>query len=77
MNMELLRTIHAQANKIWESDELTAEDKFDLIFSQDISQAVHQEMHLDYYDPDTTYEEDVAAFMNAFNEKFERFAKVL
>jgi hypothetical protein len=34
-----------------------------------ISVKVFNEVGLDYCDPDTTYEEDVTAFMNAFRVK--------
>lgn len=48
------------SNKSWET-------KYDLIFSDDISNKVHELIHLEYYDPDTSYEEDVLAFANALN----------
>lgn len=35
------------------------------IFSEKISKKVHKMVHLDYYDPDTSYHEDVQAFVNA------------
>lgn len=35
------------------------------IFSEKISKKVHKMVHLDYYDPDTSYREDVQAFVNA------------
>ena len=40
---------------------------YDMIFSEHISRKIL--IDLDYYDPDTSYEEDVTAFVNAFNDK--------
>lgn len=54
-------------NKIFKSD-ISWEAKFDLIFSDNISRAVFDLISLDYYDPDTTYEEDVSAFVHAFRD---------
>jgi hypothetical protein len=45
------------------------EIKYDLIFSNGMSRRVHALLPLDYHDPDTTYEEDVRAFVNAFDDK--------
>ncbi len=33
-------------------------------------------IRFDYYDPDTSYEEDALAFSNALNEKVEELKKV-
>lgn len=52
------------------SNVLTAEQKYDLIFSLHIYDTA-QRCSLpfpDYYDPDTTYEEDVAAYMRALSQ---------
>lgn len=55
--------IYHKAKEIFESTK-TWDEKYDLIFSDNISKKVY---HLfDWYDPDTTYEEDVTAFMNHF-----------
>jgi hypothetical protein len=66
---EILDTYHL-AEKIFESN-LDWEDKFDLIFSKEISGNVK----LNYYDPDTSYEEDVRAFMNAFQKRVNKLDK--
>ena len=63
--------IYKKAMEIYNSSEfeLDAEAKYDLIFSEHISKKVY---HLfDWCDPDTSYEEDVAAFMTAFTEYIE------
>ena len=46
------------------------ETKYDLIFSDEISGAIRQmNMAPDYYDPDTSYEEDVLAYIKALSER--------
>lgn len=63
-----IRKLHTKANRILDSS-LTWSEKYDLIFSDKISKKVMKIIHLDYYDPDTSYEEDVRAYMDAFNER--------
>ena len=60
---EELSKVYREANSIYES-KLSDEAKYDLIFSKKISQKVP----FSWYDPDTSYEEDVRYFMNAFRE---------
>ena len=44
-------------------------DLYDFIFSEDISKKIYEAFpDFHYYDPDTTYEEDVLAFIRAFDE---------
>lgn len=69
MSFEKLKTILQVCDEIQDS-HLTAEEKYDLIFSEQVSRQVFmlcREMGrpLDYYDPDTTYEEDIRAFVSA------------
>lgn len=59
---------YEKAKKIINSD-LDWEAKYDLIFSDEIS----RKFNLDYYDPDTSYREDVMAFMDALEEYMEKF----
>ena len=62
--------IHLEALRIYEladyvyKSELSDEKKYDYIFSDNISKKIK----LDYCDPDTSYGEDVKAFMEAFKE---------
>jgi hypothetical protein len=42
------------------------EVKYQLIFSPEISRKVHRLISLDYYNPDTSYQEDVTAWWDAF-----------
>ena len=64
--MELQR-LYFKAESIIKSD-MSWEEKYELIFSPEISQKVFEIVRFDYYDPDTTYEEDVMAFYNAFKQ---------
>lgn len=68
-NNWLLNQLYAKAKQIFEAKDLDWSEKYDMIFSDKISSRVN---HLfDYADPDTSYEEDVTAFMNAFGEYVE------
>jgi len=57
------KEIYERAKRIIASD-LEWEDKYGIIFSKEIS----RKFNLNYYDPDTSYEDDVMAFMNALDE---------
>ena len=50
--------------------------KYDLIFSPELSSALWDIFPLSYYDPDTTYEEDVAAYVSALREKCAELRKI-
>jgi hypothetical protein len=66
-SFDFIKSIYDKAKKIYEAEDLDDEEKYDMIFSDEISRKVS----FDYYDPDTTYEEDVAAFMRGFEEYIE------
>ena len=58
-----------EANEIFDSN-LPWDTKYDLIFSDDISIRIFNLVDLsEYYDPDTSYEADVTAFIEALNRK--------
>jgi hypothetical protein len=61
MGIHTLVKIYQKARQILES-ELSWEKKYDLIFSEEISKQVS----FDWCDPDMDYEDDVKAFMSAF-----------
>jgi hypothetical protein len=72
MSIYKLREILLVCEEI-QSSSFHDEEKYDLIFSKNVSRQVFslcREMgnSLDYYDPDTTYEEDVSAFVNALSD---------
>lgn len=62
MNYKELKDIHKKAKKIVSSN-LSWEEKYNMIFSEEISHKT------DFYwdDPDMDYEDDVMAYMNAFD----------
>ena len=55
-------------NQAWR-EEATWEEVYDKIFSEKISQQIFEEFpDFHYSDPDTAYQEDVCAFVDAFCE---------
>lgn len=62
MNYKELKDIHKKAKKIVSSN-LSWEEKYNMIFSEEISYKT------DFYwvDPDMDYEDDVMAYMDAFD----------
>ena len=47
---------------------------YDFVFSEEISKKIYERFgELDYYDPDTSYYEDVTAYINAFKEFAENY----
>ena len=70
---EKLEKLNKKANDIYNDTLLSWEEKYDLIFSNEISKKVFSLIHLGYYDPDTSYQEDVRAFINAFNDRMKSF----
>ena len=69
----------AQAVAIRDCDEraVSWKTKYDLIFSEDLSRAVFKLVRLDYCDPDTSYEDDVRAFVSALEDKAAELRDVL
>ena len=55
-------------NQAWR-EEATWQEVYDKIFSEKISQQIFEEFpDFHYSDPDTSYQEDVCAFVDAFCE---------
>ena len=55
-------------NQAWR-EEATWEEVYDKIFSEEISQQIFEEFpDFHYSDPDTSYQEDVCTFVDAFCE---------
>ena len=71
-----LKDLHKQVNEIFNSS-VDWEVKYDLIFSKRVSGKINDLISLDYYDPDTSYEEDVTAFVNALNDKLQDLTPIL
>lgn len=61
VSFEELKAIYKEAQEVFDSS-ISWEAKYDLIFSERISKRVS----FDWYDPDTSYQEDVTAFMKGF-----------
>lgn len=66
LNLVFNQALHAKNERSWET-------AYDLIFSQYGNQTITKCLNalnierFDYYDPDTTYEEDSTAYMSALN----------
>ncbi len=58
------------------SSDLPAEDKYGLVFNKNCSGAIMSLYEFEYYDPDTSYEDDVIAFYFAFKDEMEKLEKV-
>jgi hypothetical protein len=63
ITFEELQQVYQEAKKIYSSN-ISWKAKYDLIFSDNISAKVS----FDWHDPETSYEEDVSAFMKGFHE---------
>lgn len=66
MTADEIISLHRKAKNIFESNK-SWEEKYDLIFSENFS----KKLNLDYYDPDTNEEEDLTAWMRAFDDYVE------
>lgn len=60
-----------------EASGVPAKTKYELIFSEDLSRALGNLYALDYYDPDCSYEDDIAAYVGALREKCAEFRQIL
>lgn len=70
-SVKLLKILANDVNTVIKS-ELEWEEKYDLIFSDTLSSRIYETLkniniRFDYYDPDTSYEEDAVAFSNGLN----------
>jgi hypothetical protein len=78
--MDKIARFLALADQVFQIAESEAdpETKYDLIFSEDLGpRALGQIFRLDYYDPDTSYEEDVGAYVAALREKCSELRKIV
>lgn len=70
------------AEEISKDEYLSPEDKFNLIFSDNVSTKIYKKLKefnikFEYYDPDQDYEDDIDAYVTALKENEERFANIL
>ena len=63
-----IEIINRDVKQIIDNDGLEWSEKYNMIFSSNISLRVFELINLDYYNPDTSYEEDIMAFAYALNE---------
>jgi len=70
MKFKKLKKKHFLAKLIIESPTLDWKEKYNLIFSDKMSAKLQG--LFTYHDPDTSYEEDVMVWWNAFNEYYEK-----
>lgn len=84
-----LLKIVCEMNKIFDNanEQITKDNSdehwsiaYDQIFSEKISKKIYKKFHklniqMHYYDPDSSYEDDVRAYVNAVNEKLEEITK--
>lgn len=71
---EELQNFYEKLSK-WEEEavlgELSWEDLYDIVFSKKVSKQICEILpNFTWYDPDTTYQEDVVAFITQFKEYF-------
>ena len=83
LNNQLQQLVSNTMNQSVLSDKTDPwETAYGLVFSDLLSKPVHNALRelnqrLDYYDPDTSYEDDVLAFAHAVNEKVEQLQVLL
>ena len=69
---EQLRQIATELKEVMHSDDLSEEEQYDLVFRihNKVVKPLLEEANLclEYYDPDTTYQEDAWAYVNALKE---------
>lgn len=72
--MEEIKDLYIKASVIYEGSityKMSWRVTYNEIFSKEISRKVFNLIDLDYVDPDMDYEDDVRAFMNAFDSYME------
>lgn len=57
--------------------DVSAKTKYELIFDGGLCRTLGQIFSLDYVDPDTSYEEDVQAYISALHEKCSELRQIL
>lgn len=78
--LELVK-INNKVQRLVNEEDVDWELKYDSIFSPNVSRkvfALMKELNVsfDYYDPDTSYEEDVKAFSDALDSKVKELSKI-
>lgn len=73
--IERLKELFEEAKRIVDSSA-TWEAKYELIFPG-ISQQVRKYVDLQYYDPDSSYEDDVCAYVRALEQKLKDYGSLV
>jgi hypothetical protein len=73
--------LNKKIQQLIKEKEVSWEVKYNLIFSKEIFRRIFdlfKELNLtfEYYDPDTSYEEDLTAFAFALEEKMQELSKI-
>ena len=65
----LLKSIYDSCHQVINMNNVSWEAKYDFVFSGIMSKTVFKiAPNFDYYDPDTSYEEDTTAFVSALEK---------
>ena len=77
--MDKIRRYLALADQVFQiaDSDAAPEIKYELIFSEYLNRTLSQIFRLDYYDPDTSCEEDVQAYVSALRDKCAELRKVV
>lgn len=76
-----LVNLNNKVQRLMNEEDVDWEVKYDLIFSKEVSRRIFDlfdelNVRFEYYDPDTSYEEDLKAFSSALEEKIAELSKV-
>lgn len=74
MSYQKLVKLNQRIQNLIQENNISWETRYEIIFSSQVSKQIFtyfKEIGIvfDYYDPDTSYEEDVKAFADAVNDK--------
>ncbi len=69
---ETVHSLYWKIRKIYESN-LTWTEKYNKIFSDELSVKMNELLKFDYYDPDMDYEDDVIAYVSSLSEAVQKF----
>jgi len=77
--MDKIRRYLALADQVFQiaESDAAAKTKYELVFSEELSRSLGQIFNLDYYDPDTSYEDDVAAYVTALHAKCSELRQIV
>jgi hypothetical protein len=79
MMMDKIASYLRLADEVFQIADSAAstEIKYELIFDGGLCRSLAQIFRLDYYDPDTSYEDDVAAYVAALDAKCSELRQIV